>query len=220
MNSEITPPMFLEVNYSEDITKVSRAFLIPTVQEGTGTANEYAPTSTLAWTNKTEYETITTREILETIDQIEYAPKIDVSLISSICMSTLVVLNIAFTLLFYLAWRKRKKATPAVLPTDGRQTQDLESLDDLNPYRTIEILDSPNEGVYINSEWIVHMEDACAESLYDSIGSRNTYCSLEAVQPRDHIRRDKFKTLTTLFNIHSQDVSRTVVSLTRKDVAL
>lgn len=101
-----------------------------------------------------------------------------------------------------------------------RQTQDLESLDDLNPYRTIEILDSPNEGVYINSEWIVHMEDACAESLYDSIGSRNTYCSLEAVQPRDHIRRDKFKTLTTLFNIHSQDVSRTVVSLTRKDVAL
>lgn len=41
-----------------------------------GTANEYAPTSTLAWTNKTEYETITTREILETIDQIEYAPKI------------------------------------------------------------------------------------------------------------------------------------------------
>lgn len=135
-------------------------------------------------------------------------------------MSTLVVLNIAFTLLFYLAWRKRKKATPAVLPNDGRQTQDLESLDDLNPYRTIEILDSPNEGVYINSELIVHMEDACAESLYDSIGSRNTYCSLEAVQPRDHFRRDKFKTLTTLFNIHSQDVSRTVVSLTRKDVAL
>lgn len=41
-----------------------------------GTANEYAPTSTLAWTNKTEYETLTTREILETIDQIEYAPKI------------------------------------------------------------------------------------------------------------------------------------------------
>ncbi|XP_052677746.1 uncharacterized protein LOC128158823 isoform X1 [Crassostrea angulata] len=220
MNSEITPPMFLEVNYSEDITKVSRAFLIPRVQEGTGTANEYAPTSTLAWTNKTEYETLTTREILETIDQIEYAPKIDVSLISSICMSTLVVLNIAFTLLFYLAWRKRKKATSVVLPNAGRQTQDLESLDDLNPYRTIEILDSPNEGVYINSELIVHMEDACAESLYDSIGSRNTYCSLEAVQPRDHFRRDKFKTLTTLFNIHSQDVSRTVVSLTRKDVAL
>lgn len=41
-----------------------------------GTANEYAPTSTLGWTNKTEYETLTAREILETIDQIEYAPKI------------------------------------------------------------------------------------------------------------------------------------------------
>uniref|UniRef100_K1QDF9 Uncharacterized protein n=1 Tax=Magallana gigas TaxID=29159 RepID=K1QDF9_MAGGI len=92
------------------------------------------------------------------------------------------------------------KSVPEV--TTGKiskiQTQDLESLDDLNPYRTIEILDSPNEGVYINSELIVHMEDACAESLYDSIGSRNTYCSLEAVQPRDHFRRDKFKTLTTL----------------------
>lgn len=183
----------------------------------TATGNEYAPTSTLTRGYRTDDGTIPTPEIHETVDQTYYTPRIDVGLISSICMSTLVVFNIAFTLLFYLAWKKRKNTPPAVLKTDGKQMQDLESVDELNPYRTIEILDCPNEGVYANNGWIVNTENACAESLYESIGSRNSYCSLEVVQPRDHFRRDKFKTLTTLFNIHSHDVSRTVVSLTKKD---
>lgn len=57
----------------------------------------------------------------------------------------------------------------------------MESFDDLNLYRMIEILDSFNEGVYINSELIVYMEDVCVEFLYDSIGFRNIYCFLEVV---------------------------------------
>lgn len=57
----------------------------------------------------------------------------------------------------------------------------MESFDDLNLYRIIEILDSFNEGVYINSELIVYMEDVCVEFLYDGIGFRNIYCFLEVV---------------------------------------
>lgn len=57
----------------------------------------------------------------------------------------------------------------------------MESFDDLNLYRIIEILDSFNEGVYINSELIVYMGDVCVEFLYDSIGFRNIYCFLEVV---------------------------------------
>lgn len=210
-------PMFLKVNYTEDRTRVSQAFLISTVQEHASTAEEHESTNTLAWTIRTRHDTLTTPEMHDTVPQTN-TPKIDVGLISSICLSTLVVLNIAFTLLFYFAWRKRKIKTPAILITDGRQTPHLGSIEELNPYRTIEIFDNPDEGTYVNSGWTNQSKDA--ESLYDSIGSRNTtYCSLEAVEPRENSRRDKFKTLTTLFNIHSQDVNRTVFSLTRKDVS-
>lgn len=69
-------------NIQNKITDKKQTWLVNNLKRSdvhfciTATGNEYVPTSTLTWANRTEYDTIPTPEIHETVDQTYYTPRI------------------------------------------------------------------------------------------------------------------------------------------------
>ncbi|XP_061167592.1 uncharacterized protein LOC133176460 [Saccostrea echinata] len=128
--------------------------------------------------------------------------EIGAGLITTICLIVLVMVNLVFTFFFYRAWKKRQEV---------RRRQSMVEMNTLNPYNA---LDRMPGHVYSD---VLDSRSNCQSGRYATIKSvdkvKETEISEENVPPLRAINRDKLKTLTTLFSLHSNDVNRTVSRL-------
>ncbi|XP_062622087.1 uncharacterized protein LOC134283583 [Saccostrea cucullata] len=123
-------------------------------------------------------------------------------LITTICLSALVMVNLIFTFFFYRAWKKRQEV---------RRRQSTIEMNTNNSYSALERM---TRHVYsdVRDSRISFQSDRYA-TIQSVTKAKETEISKESVPPLRAIKRDRLKTLTTLFSLHSNDVNRTVSRL-------
>lgn len=119
----------------------------------------------------------------------------DLSAITTLCLFLLLLFNLAFTLYFYISWKKRQEIR--------RRQSTVET----RPYNTC------TAGVPSSSsdhDYTGVRTSTCSYASYDTLDSR--YC-LNPVMSRGRRQSDKWKTLTTFFTLNSKDVQNILSKL-------
>lgn len=123
------------------------------------------------------------------------SPTFDLSAVTSLCLFVVLLFNLAFTLYFYISWKKRQ------------EIRHRQSAVEIRPYNTCTPgTTSPTpDHVYSGVR-----DSTCSHASYDTLDSR--YC-LSRVMSRGRRQSDRWKTLTTLFTLNSKDVKHIISKL-------
>ncbi|XP_062622213.1 uncharacterized protein LOC134283749 [Saccostrea cucullata] len=148
-----------------------------------------------------------------------------IGMITTLCVSVLVIANFVFTLFFYRAWKKKqkirrrqsgieRKRTYNVLEQSRKSNQHL-----YNNNMPENISRRSTDDIYSNVTESMSLSSSCRSDTYMTIESkdRNTYTDINFsdsfVPPLRKEKRDNLKTLTTLFETHTPEVLRTISKL-------
>lgn len=107
----------------------------------------------------------------------------DLGSVTTLCLFVLLLVNLTFTLYFYISWKKRQ---------DVRHRQNR---DEIHAYNTCSPEITPASST---------------AHVYESV--RSSTCSF-VVESRDKRQNVGYKTLTTLFDLNSQDVQNILKNL-------
>ncbi|XP_061167686.1 uncharacterized protein LOC133176555 [Saccostrea echinata] len=146
-----------------------------------------------------------------------------VGMITTLCVSLLVIANFVFTLFFYRAWKKKQKIRRRQSDIEQRPYNVLEKLSKSRKEYSNTIPEKMSKGskedIYSNIRESISSFSTGRSCTYTTINSkdRNTYISSDfsgdSVPPVRGGNRDNLKTLTTLFQLHSPEVTRTISEL-------
>ncbi|XP_062616604.1 uncharacterized protein LOC134278307 [Saccostrea cucullata] len=148
-----------------------------------------------------------------------------IGMITTLCVSVLVIANFVFTLFFYRAWKKKqkirrrqsgieRKRTYNILEQSRKSNQHL-----YNNNMPEKMSRRSTDDIYSNVRESMSLSSSCRSDTYTTIESkdRNTYTDINFsdsfVPPLRKGKRDNLKTLTTLFETHSPEVLRTISKL-------
>lgn len=131
---------------------------------------------------------------------------IDDGMLTTIFLFVLILINLILTTHFYLSWRSRRKYLP--LPRRIERKQGVSQRSQADPQRE-------NDTVYadIRESYFSNTQGERYACIEPKVPGKNTYRRLKKKFSLRGRNRDKMKTLTALFDMHSQDVKETVTRL-------
>lgn len=133
---------------------------------------------------------------------------IDDGLLTTIFLFVLILTNLILTTHFYLSWRSRRKYR--LLPRGIERIQNVSQ----SPQRdTDKLYADIRESYFSNTQGAKY---ACIDP---KLGGKSTYGKMKGMFTWRGRNRDKTRTLTALFDMHSQDVNKTVKRLESTDIA-
>ncbi|XP_062616603.1 uncharacterized protein LOC134278306 [Saccostrea cucullata] len=123
-------------------------------------------------------------------------------LITTICLTVLVMVNLIFTFFFYRAWKKRQEV---------RRRQSAIEMNTNNSYSALERM--PGHVYSDVRDSSISLQSGRYATIQSVTKAKEPEISKESGPPLRAVKRDRLKTLTTLFSLHSNDVNRTVSRL-------
>nr|XP_011446194.2 uncharacterized protein LOC105341382 isoform X1 [Crassostrea gigas] len=150
-------------------------------------------------------------ETIETLFTHRQGFAIDDGMLTTVFLFVLILANLILTIHFYLSWRSRRKYL--LLPRGIKRKQGASQRLQADPQREKDPIYADIRESYFSD---THGEMyACIDT---KPGGKNTYRRLKDKFTWRGRNRDKTKTLTMLFDMHSQDVNKTVRRLESEEI--
>lgn len=137
----------------------------------------------------------------------------DDGMVTTICLFVLILANLILTTHFYLSWKRRRNYLHA--PKEIRRKQKASVRFQSDPQREKdEVYADIRESYFSNSE----INSGTYKFIDPDLRHKGSYGRLKKMFSLRGRNRDKMKTLTALFDTHSQDVHKTVKQLKSSEI--